>query len=170
MLINRILDDCSSLDIKDSISLNQALSMLATISTFLEFSDWDKQIKNADSLYSITKLLKRKIENAICEHKFSLNNVDLRFWREYSNDLYHSNYYYSTALPSKIMLHLIVIRRTLIKLLSDNTQQSEFLNWDFDDIDSIFGEEWNYSWIIKSKIKHHPMSIFFNNNLKIINP
>jgi hypothetical protein len=171
MLINRIFDDCSSLDIKDSISLNQALCMLATTSILLEWSDWDKQIKNTDSLYSITKLLKRKIENAICEHKFSLNNVDRRFWREYSNDLYHSNYYYSTALNSKIMLHLAVIRRTLIKLLLDNTQQSEFSDLDFEDIESIFGDkEWIYSWIIKSKIKHHPMSIFFNNNLKIINP
>ena len=69
------------------------------------------------------------------------------------------------------MLHLAVIRRTLIKLLSDNTQQSEFSDLDFEDIESIFGDkEWIYSWIIKSKIKHHPMSIFFNNNLKIINP
>ena len=69
------------------------------------------------------------------------------------------------------MRNLIVIRRTLIKLLSDNTQQSEFSDLDFDHIDNIFGDkELDYSWIIKSKIKHHPMCIFFNNNLKIINP
>ena len=71
MLINRILDDCSNLDIKDSVSLNQALCILATISTLLEWSDLDKRIQNTDSLYSITKLLKGKIENAVCEHKFS---------------------------------------------------------------------------------------------------
>ena len=171
MLINRILDDCSALDIKDSISLNQALCMLATLFTLLDWSDYDKQIKNSDSLYSITKLLKRKIENAICEHKFSLNNVDRRFWIEFPNVFGHSNYYYSTGLHRKMMSHFIVIRRTLVKLLLDNTQQSEFSDLDFKDIESIFGDnEWNYSWIIKSKIKHHPMSIFFNNNLKIINP
>lgn len=171
MLINRILDDCSALDIKDSISLNQALCMLATLLTLLDWSEYDKQIKNSDSLYSITKLLKRKIENAICEHKFSLNNVDRRFWIEFPNVFDHSNYYYSTGLHRKMMSHFIVIRRTLVKLLLDNTQQSEFSDLDFEDIETIFGDnEWNYSWIIKSKIKHHPMSIFFNNNLKIINP
>ena len=75
MLINRIFDDCYSLDVKDTISLNQALCMLATISIILDLSDWDKKIKNLDYLYSIIKLLKRKIENAICEYKFSLNNT-----------------------------------------------------------------------------------------------
>ena len=170
MLINRIFDDCSSLEIKDSISLNQALCMLATISTSLAWSDLDKQIKNADSLFSITKLLKRKIENAICEHKFSLNNVDRRFWREYPGD-YRLYNYYSSTLERKIYKTLFDDKNTLVKLLSDNTQQSEFSDLDFDDIDSIFGDkEWNYSWIINSKIKYHPISIFFNNNLKIINP
>ena len=144
--------------------------MQATISSLLEGSESYNQIKNVNCLYSIIKLLKRKIENAICEHKFSLNNVDRRFWREYPGD-YRLYNYYSSALDRKIYKTLFDDKHTLVKLLSDNTQQSEFSDLDFDDIDSIFGDqEWNYSWIIKSKIKYHPMSIFFNNNLKIINP